>query len=152
MYRLPPTLCSTSSLQTVFNKCMPSFTCHHWPLVAFLEFTELNTAARDLDTVPSPFSCCFSHPALLCSSPIHKSVKVQISQFWPRQLYPVFARGHALSSNRPFTLYLSIMICLVTSVFFRNLLNDWTPPEAMPEEMSCSAVWTRLHINSNALK
>lgn len=103
--------------------CMPSFTLikntwHHWPLVAFLEFTALNSDMQDLDTFPLLSPAVFFHPTLLRSSPIHKSVKVQISQFRARQLYPVFATGHALSSNRPFTLYLSIMICLVTRVFF----------------------------------
>lgn len=120
---------------------MTNFTCYYLPLTAFSEFSAINNVcvcAGDLNLFPIPSPAVLFHPTRLSSSSVHKAVKVQISQFRVRQLYPVFARGHALSSNRPFTLYLSIMICLVTSVFFWNLLNEWTPPWVMPQEMSYS--------------
>lgn len=111
------------------------------PLVVFLEFTALNIVVQVRNLFPLLFPPVFFHPTRRCSSPIHGYVRVQISQFRVKQLYPVFATGHALSSHRPFTPHLSIMICLVTrSFFFRILLNDWTPPGAMPEVMWCILV------------
>lgn len=105
-------------------------------LVVFLEFTGLNNVVQVLNLFPFLPPAVFIHPTLRCCSPVHKSVRVQISQFRVKQLYPAFATGHALSFHRPFTPHLSIMICLVTRFFFPlKSLNEWTPPEAMPEVM-----------------
>lgn len=56
---LPPT-CSASSLQTAFNKCMPSFACHYRPLVAFFRVRRAEQfCARPWYVPYSPLSCCF---------------------------------------------------------------------------------------------
>lgn len=137
------------SLTDCFYKCMPSFTCHYWPSFVFLGFTALNSFVQDL-------SCCFFSP----HSPVF------ISHTWVCQSSDISIQNETIIQSLPQgmpwaptdllpCIYLKWSVWLPE--FFLKSLNEWTPPEALPEEITvqyddvftfllyCSKIGNSLH-------
>lgn len=94
---------------------------------AFFEFTAVTSLAQDL-----VLSMSTSYTQICQSSDVSIQGETIISSLCHRACPELQQTFYPVSIHNDLFGY--------QCFFVWNLLNEWTPPEAMPEEISCSAV------------